>query len=97
MSKRLVAALGTVTITVGLLAGCGGGSKQETSITPQPVSRQTLQDVLTVNGELRREKTQTINAPTDGRVSEVNVDDGQEVNVGDVLDRKSTRLNSSHT
>ena len=27
MSKRLVAALGTVTITVGLLAGCGGGSK----------------------------------------------------------------------
>lgn len=85
MSKRLVAALGTVTVTVSLLAGCGGDSKQETSITPQPVSRQTLQDVLSVNGELRREKTQTINAPTDGRVSEVNVDDGQEVNVGDVL------------
>ena len=41
--------------------------------------------MLSVNGELRREKTQTINAPTDGRVSEVNVDDGQEVNVGDVL------------
>lgn len=85
MSKRLVAALGTVTITVSLLAGCGGDTKQETSITPQPVSRQTLQDVLSVNGELRREKTQTINAPVDGRVSEVNVDDGQEVNVGDVL------------
>ncbi|MEY3361168.1 MAG: hypothetical protein RL531_887 [Actinomycetota bacterium] len=84
MSHRPLAVLGALTLTVGLLAGCGGESAKESAITPQPVSRQTLADILSVNGELRREKTQTINAPTDGRVSEMNVDDGQEVNVGDV-------------
>ena len=84
MSKRPLAALGAIALSVSVLAGCGGSSAKESSITPQPVSRQTLQDILSVNGELRREKTQTINAPTDGRVSEMNVDDGQEVNVGDV-------------
>ena len=84
MSKRPLATIGAITLTLAVLAGCGGDSAKESSITPQPVSRQTLQDILSVNGELRREKTQTINAPTDGRVSEMNVDDGQEVNVGDV-------------
>ena len=85
MFKRSLATLGAVVMTASLLAACGGSSTKKTSITPQPVSRQTLQDILTVSGELRREETQTINAPTDGRVSKVNVKDAQEVNVGDAI------------
>lgn len=85
MLKRSLATFGAVVMTASLLAACGGSSAKKTSITPQPVSRQTLQDILTVSGELRREETQTINAPTDGRVSKVNVKDAQEVNVGDAI------------
>ncbi len=85
MFKRSVATLGAIVMTVSLLGACGGSSTKKTSITPQPVSRQTLQDILTVSGELRREETQTINAPTDGRVSKVNVKDAQEVNAGDAI------------
>ncbi|MFT5202875.1 MAG: multidrug efflux pump subunit AcrA (membrane-fusion protein) [Candidatus Aldehydirespiratoraceae bacterium] len=49
------------------------------------VDRQTLRDELTINGELRRDELSTINSPFDGRVSQLNVDDGDTINAGDVL------------
>jgi peptidoglycan hydrolase-like protein with peptidoglycan-binding domain len=41
--------------------------------------------VLTISGEVRREEVQTINLPVDGKVSNVNVDDGETIEVGDSL------------
>ena len=38
MSKRPLATIGAITLTLAVLAGCGGDSAKESSITPQPVS-----------------------------------------------------------
>ncbi|MFM7225474.1 MAG: Calx-beta domain-containing protein, partial [Actinomycetota bacterium] len=57
----------------------GSSGAEETLIVPRPVERRTLDDVLTVNGVLEREEIRKINSPVDGRVSDVFVDDGEEV------------------
>ncbi len=49
------------------------------------IGRQTLTDELTVSGVLRREELQKVNSPFDGRVSQVGVEDGDQVSPGDVL------------
>ena len=51
----------------------------------RPVEQRTLQDVLTIRGELRREELQRINSPVDGKISSVDVDDGDTVEPGDTL------------
>jgi multidrug efflux pump subunit AcrA (membrane-fusion protein) len=87
--RKVIAAVAAVLVvaggTVALRAGGGGSGDEEVVIVPQEVSRRTLQDVLTVDGELRREELRKINSPVDGRVSEVFVEDGDEVTVGDTL------------
>jgi len=83
--------------TVVVLALAVGGViawKSTGTDTPQAAPREiltdtighrTLTDKLTVSGELRREELQKVNSPFDGRVSQVDVADGDQVNPGDVL------------
>ena len=49
------------------------------------VDRQTLRDELTIRGELRRSELQVINSPFDGRVSQLHVEDGDEIEPGEVI------------
>lgn len=57
----------------------------EIELLVDTVGRQTLRDELTLNGELRRDELQTINSPFDGRVSQVAIEDGDEIAAGDVI------------
>ncbi len=57
----------------------------QVEILTDTVGRQTLRDELTLNGELRRDELQTINSPFDGRVSQVGIDDGEEISAGQVI------------
>jgi multidrug efflux pump subunit AcrA (membrane-fusion protein) len=62
----------------------GGESTNNTLlITPRAVERRDLSDVLTVSGEVRRDETKKINSAVDGKVSQINVEDGDTVEVGD--------------
>ena len=81
---------------VGLVALVGGGlligrmtadetGQKELLIVPRAVERRDLDDVLTINGEVRREETQTINLPVDGKVSSIAVEDGDTVDEGEPL------------
>jgi len=81
-------------VVVALLAG--GVIAWQTTGTSDPqvapreiltdtIGHRTLTDTLTVSGELRREELQKVNSPFDGRVSQVDVSDGDQVNPGDVL------------
>jgi len=54
-------------------------------ILTDTIGRRTLTDTLTVSGELRREELAKVNSPFDGRVSQVSVADGDQVNPGDIL------------
>ena len=83
-------------IAVGLVALVGGGivvgrmtsdgeQEQQLLIVPRAVERRDLDDVLTINGDVRREEIQTINLPVDGKVSSIAVEDGDTVDVGDPL------------
>jgi len=54
-------------------------------ILTDTIGQRTLTDTLTVSGELRREELQKVNSPFDGRVSQVDVADGDQVDPGDVL------------
>jgi multidrug efflux pump subunit AcrA (membrane-fusion protein) len=57
----------------------------ELLIVPRAVERRDLNDVLTIQGKVRREETQEINLPVDGKVSSVAVADGDTVQSGDPL------------
>jgi len=88
--RRIVALIVTVSIVVGVAVvwqatGDSGTAEQPREILTDSVGRQTLRDQLTINGELRRDELQTINSPFDGRVSQVSIDDGDEIAAGDVL------------
>jgi multidrug efflux pump subunit AcrA (membrane-fusion protein) len=83
-------------IGVGVAVLAGGGvvigrmtadeaTGDELLIVPRPVERRDLDDVLTINGQIRREETQEINLPVDGKVSSIAVEDGDTVNPGDPL------------
>ena len=54
-------------------------------ILTDTVSRQTLRDELTLNGELRRDELSTIDSPFNGRVSQIGIADGDEIAAGDVI------------
>lgn len=57
----------------------------EIELLVDTVGRQTLRDELTLNGELRRDELQSVNSPFDGRVSQVAIEDGDEIEAGDVI------------
>ena len=57
----------------------------EIELLVDTVGRQTLRDELTLTGELRRDELRAINSPFDGRVSQVAIEDGDEIAAGDVI------------
>ena len=71
-----------VAVLLGRQSG-GDSTNNELLITPRAVERRDLSDVLTVSGEVRRDETKKINSAVDGKVSQINVEDGDTVEVGD--------------
>ena len=86
--KIIGAALGAVVLVVVAIFGFSGGGGDSDStllITPRLVERRDLQDVLTVSGEVRRDETRKINSAVDGKVSFINVEDGDTIEEGDAI------------
>ncbi len=89
--KRIVGVVVLLAVLFGVwvLAQSLVDKEADTSTGPliiqREVQRTTLQDVLTVQGELLRDELQTINSPVDGRVSAVFVEDGDTVEPGNTL------------
>ena len=85
--KKISLGLGLVAVVVAAVfigRQSGGESTDNTLlITPRAVERRDLSDVLTVSGEVRRDETKKINSAVDGKVSQINVEDGDTVEVGD--------------
>ena len=77
----LVAVVGTA-VFIGRQSG-GDSTGNTLLITPRSVERRDLSDVLTVSGEVRRDETKKINSAVDGKVSQINVEDGDTVEIGD--------------
>lgn len=77
----LVAVVGTA-VFIGRQSG-GDSTNNTLLITPRSVERRDLSDVLTVTGEVRRDETKKINSAVDGKVSQINVEDGDTVEIGD--------------
>lgn len=85
--KKVSLGVGLVAVVVAAVfigRQSGGESTNNTLlITPRAVERRDLSDVLTVSGEVRRDETKKINSAVDGKVSQINVEDGDTVEVGD--------------
>jgi multidrug efflux pump subunit AcrA (membrane-fusion protein) len=79
-----VAVLAVAGIAVGRMTA-GEAAGEQLLIVPRPVERRDLDDVLTINAVVRREATQEINLPVDGKVSSIAVEDGDTVEPGDAL------------
>lgn len=79
-----VAVLAVSGIAVGRMTA-GEAAGEQLLIVPRPVERRDLDDVLTINAVVRREATQEINLPVDGKVSSIAVEDGDTVEPGDAL------------
>ncbi len=77
----LVAVVGTA-VFIGRQSS-GDSTNNTLLITPRSVERRDLSDVLTVTGEVRRDETKKINSAVDGKVSQINVEDGDTVEIGD--------------
>ncbi|MEM9464997.1 MAG: Calx-beta domain-containing protein [Actinomycetota bacterium] len=87
---QIMGALVALTVIAGLVIVWQATGDDDTADAPveiltDTVGRQTLRDELTLNGELRRDELQTINSPFDGRVSQVGIDDGEEIAAGQVI------------
>jgi len=88
--NQLIGIFVVIILAAGLFVGwqATGDDGEEESTAELLVNRvgtQTLRDELTINGELRRDELSTINSPFDGRVSQLSVEDGDNINAGDVL------------
>jgi multidrug efflux pump subunit AcrA (membrane-fusion protein) len=85
--KKISLVVGLVAVVVAAVfigRQSGGESTNNTLlITPRAVERRDLSDVLTVSGEVRRDETKKINSAVDGKVSQINVEDGDTVEIGD--------------
>ena len=92
MKKPRLIAMISVGVVALILAGVAIGqmtsddaASAELLIVPRPVERRDLTDMVTINGEVRRQEIQEINLPVDGKVSNVSVEDGDTVDTGDEL------------
>jgi len=88
--NQLIGIVVVLLLVAGLIVGwqvTGEDDDGEQAAAPlvNRVGTQTLRDELTINGELRRDELSTINSPFDGRVSQLSVEDGDNINAGDVL------------
>jgi len=88
--NQLIGLFVVITLAAGLFIGwqATGDDDADESTAAQlvrQVGTMTLRDELTINGELRRDELSTINSPFDGRVSQLSVEDGDNINAGDVL------------
>ena len=88
--SQIMGAVIVLTLIAGLVVVWQVTGDSETSDAPveiltDTVGRETLRDELTLNGELRRDELQTINSPFDGRVSQVGIDDGEEIAAGQII------------
>ena len=88
--SQIMGAFVVLTLVAGLVIVWQATGEEETTeggieILTDTVGRQTLRDELTLNGELRRDELSTINSPFDGRVSQVGIDDGDEIAAGEVI------------
>lgn len=86
--KIAAAVAGLVVLVVAVVVGLSGGGEDGDStllITPRLVERRDLQDVLTVSGEVRRDETRKINSAVDGKVSFIEVEDGDTIEEGDSI------------
>ncbi len=87
VGKKVGLGLGVVTLLAGVFfigrSTIDQAPKRGLVIKPQPVTRRTLSDVLTVNGVVQRDETQRLNSSVDGKVSSLSVKDGDTINAGD--------------
>ena len=90
-TRKIITSIAVVAVVVGAvfvgksLGGSSTGTSTGLLIVPRQVERRSLEDVLTVSGEIRRDETKKINSPVDGQVSDVAVSDGDTVNAGDTI------------
>ncbi|MBJ7367933.1 MAG: biotin/lipoyl-binding protein, partial [Ilumatobacteraceae bacterium] len=91
ITRKIITSIAVVGVVVGAvfvgksLGGSSTGKSTGLLIVPRQVERRSLEDVLTVSGEIRRDETKKINSPVDGQVSDVAVSDGDTVNAGDTI------------
>jgi hypothetical protein len=89
--KKLLAAMAAVVVVVAAvlvgksLGGESSGGTNDLLIIPRSVEKRSLEDILNVSGEVRRDETKKINSPVDGQISDVAVEDGDTVNVGNTI------------
>ncbi len=84
--KKLVAAFAVIAALILIrlfFFGGGGSSADDQQIVFAPVERRTLQDVVTVEGEVTHKEIGSLNMLTDGRLTALRVDDGDTINTGD--------------
>jgi hypothetical protein len=84
--KKLVVAFAIVVALVlirFLFFGGGGSGADDQQIVFAPVERRTLQDVVTVEGEVAHKEIGSLNMLTDGRITALRVDDGDTIDTGD--------------
>ena len=90
-TRKIITSIAVVAVVVGAvfvgksLGGTSTGKSTGLLIVPRQVERRSLEDVLTVSGEIRRDETKKINSPVDGQVSDVAVSDGDTINAGDTI------------
>ena len=90
-TRKIITSIAVVAVVVAAvfvgksLGGSSTGKSTGLLIVPRQVERRSLEDVLTVSGEIRRDETKKINSPVDGQVSDVAVSDGDTVNAGDTI------------
>lgn len=86
MKRKVLSAAGAIAMIVAaVLVGrmsSSSSSDNDLLITPRAVERRTLSDILTVNGEVRRDEILRVLSPFDGRVSELGVEEGQSIEAG---------------
>ena len=95
MKARLVVRIFALVVAAAVVAGLTVWKPWDdsgTAVDPlrdraiaEAVTTRTLTEELTVRGELRRDELQTINSAASGRITGLEVADGDTVQVGDVL------------
>jgi len=79
----LVVAVGGWLVFGQLRGGSAGSGNSDDIIVFAPVEKRTLQDVLTVKGDVRHEEVGTLNMLANGRVTGIDVEEGDTVDEGD--------------